>query len=110
MVTQSSTGKIERKVTFYSSALWLWLSVGAVLLVIAGNMIALTVPSIYADLTPAFLAFLILTGIPILLTPVVQTVLLDETAAWGLVIPIGTMTVILTGLLAWLISTVRIST
>ncbi len=57
-------------------------------------------------LAPAFLVFLILTGIPILITPVVQTVR-GETAGWGPVVPIGTLTVILLGLLAWLLSTMR---
>ncbi len=57
-------------------------------------------------LAPAFLVFLILTGIPILITPIVQTVR-GETAGWGPVVPIGTLTVILLGLLAWLLSTMR---
>ncbi len=55
--------------------------------------------------TPAFIVFLILTGIPILITPIVQASR-GETAAWGVVYPIGTLTVALTGLLAWLMSTV----
>ena len=55
---------------------------------------------------PAAIAFLVLTGVPILLTPVVQTAR-GETAAWGVVAPIGTLTVALLGLLAWLLSTMR---
>ncbi|HEY3312275.1 MAG TPA: hypothetical protein VGK00_11605 [Anaerolineales bacterium] len=57
-------------------------------------------------LAPAFIVFLILTGIPILITPVIQT-MLGETAAWGVVVPIGTLTVLLLALLVWLLSTMR---
>ena len=57
-------------------------------------------------LAPAFLVFLILTGIPILITPVVQA-RRGEAAGWGVVPPIGTLTVILLCLLVWLISSVR---
>jgi hypothetical protein len=56
-------------------------------------------------LAPAFIVFLVLTGIPILLTPVVQSAR-GETAAWSVVVPIGTLVVILLGLLAWLVSTI----
>ena len=55
---------------------------------------------------PALLAFLILTGVPILLTPVVQASR-GETAAWGVVPPIGSLTVVLLGVLVWLLSTVQ---
>ena len=55
---------------------------------------------------PAMLVFLILTGLPILLTPVVQSVR-GEAAAWGVFGPIGTLTVVLIGLLVWLMSSVR---
>jgi hypothetical protein len=55
---------------------------------------------------PAFLVFLVLTGVPILLTPVVQTVR-GETASWGVVAPIGALTLALLGVLAWLVSTIR---
>jgi hypothetical protein len=57
-------------------------------------------------LAPAFLVFLILTGIPILITPLVQTAR-GETAGWGPVAPIGTLTLVLLGLLAWLLATMR---
>jgi hypothetical protein len=57
---------------------------------------------------PAFIVFLVLTGIPILFTPVVQATR-AETAAWGVVLPIGILTVALLGLLAWLLSTVHSS-
>ena len=53
---------------------------------------------------PAFIVFLILTGIPILITPIVQSAR-GETAGWGVVVPIGTLTVLLIGLLVWLLST-----
>lgn len=58
-------------------------------------------------IAPAFIVFLILTGIPILVTPVVQSAR-GEAAAWGVVFPIGTLTVLLIGLLVWLLSTIRL--
>jgi hypothetical protein len=57
-------------------------------------------------LAPSFIVFLILTGIPIMITPVVQSVR-GEIAAWGVVVPIGTLTVLLLALLIWLLSTMR---
>ena len=57
-------------------------------------------------LAPAFIVFLILTGIPILITPMVQSTR-GETAAWGVIVPIGTLTILLLGLLAWLLSTIH---
>ena len=57
-------------------------------------------------LAPTFIVFLILTGIPILLTPVVQTAR-GEAAARGVVLPIGVLTAALLVLLAWLLSTIR---
>lgn len=56
---------------------------------------------------PAFIVFLILTGVPILITPVVQTVR-GETANWGVVGPIGMLTVVLLGMLIWLLATIRV--
>ena len=58
------------------------------------------------SLAPAFIVFLILTGIPILITPAVQSAM-GQSAAWGVFFPIGTLTVVLIGLLVWLISTIR---
>jgi hypothetical protein len=58
------------------------------------------------SLAPAFMVFLILTGIPILLTPVVQ-VARGQAAAWGVAVPIGTLTVLMLCLLVWLLSTIR---
>jgi hypothetical protein len=55
MTTQSTTSKVERRAPFYSTVIWLWLSIGAALLAVVGSVIALSVPSIYAGLTPAFL-------------------------------------------------------
>ena len=55
---------------------------------------------------PAFIVFLILTGIPILITPVVQSAR-GEMASWGVVGPIGALTLALLGLLVWLLSTIR---
>lgn len=54
---------------------------------------------------PAFLVFLVLTGVPIMLTPVVQ-VSRGATAVWGVFVPIGTLTVVLVGLLAWLVASI----
>jgi hypothetical protein len=56
-------------------------------------------------MAPAFLVFLILTGVPIMLTPVVQT-LRSEAASWGVLVPIGLLTLVSVGVLAWLLSTV----
>jgi hypothetical protein len=55
---------------------------------------------------PAFVVFLILTGVPILITPAVQASR-GEAPGWGVALPIGTLTVLLLGVLIWLISTVR---
>ncbi len=55
-------------------------------------------------LATALLVFVLLTGIPILLTPAVQTSR-GETAAWSVAVPIGTLTGITLGLLVWLLST-----
>lgn len=54
---------------------------------------------------PAFLVFLILTGVPILITPVVQSVR-GETAVWTVLAPIGVLTVVMLAVLAWLLRTV----
>lgn len=73
--------------------------------IITGVLLLRRRPFAYT-VAPAALVFLALTGVPILLTPVVQTAR-SETAAWGVVAPIGTLTVALLGLLAWLVSTVK---
>lgn len=73
--------------------------------IITGIMLLKQKPLAYT-LAPAFIVFLILTGIPILITPIVQSAR-GETAAWGVVAPIGTLTVLLLGLLGWLLSTVH---
>ncbi len=44
----------DLKTTPRKAAIWLWLSILAVLLAIAGNILALSVHRIYASLTPAF--------------------------------------------------------
>ena len=74
--------------------------------VIATGVMLIKKKSLAYTLAPAFIVFLILTGLPILITTVVQSVR-GETAAWGVVIPIGTLTVLLLGLLVWLLSTMR---
>jgi hypothetical protein len=48
-----------------------------------------------------------MTGIPILLTPLVQATR-GEIAAWGVVGPIGTLTAVLSVVLVWFLSTMRI--
>jgi hypothetical protein len=55
---------------------------------------------------PGLLVFLILTGIPIIFTPVLQHAR-GEPAAWGVVYPIGTLTLLLLALLIWLASTIH---
>jgi hypothetical protein len=57
-------------------------------------------------LAPGMIVFLILTGVPILLTPVVQSVR-GQAAAWGVVGPIGTLTAVLFVVLVWLMSSVQ---
>jgi hypothetical protein len=74
--------------------------------ILTGVMLLKKKPFAYS-VAPAFIVFLVLTGIPILLTPVVQAAR-GETAAWGVVVPIGTLTVVLLGLLAWLLPTVHL--
>jgi hypothetical protein len=51
---------------------------------------------------PALVVFLVLTGLPILVTPVVQSVR-GEMAQWGVTVPIGVLTAALVGLLVWLL-------
>jgi hypothetical protein len=52
-------------------------------------------------LAPGLLVFLILTGIPILITPFVQSIR-GENATWRIIAPIGTLTLLLLALLTWL--------
>jgi hypothetical protein len=75
--------------------------------VIATGVMLIKRKSLAFTLAPSFIVFLILTGIPILITPLVQSAR-GETAAWGVVVPIGTLTVLLVGLLIWLLSTMRL--
>lgn len=55
---------------------------------------------------PPLIAFLVLTGVPILLTPAVQAAR-GAAADWAVALPIGTLTVAMTALLVWLLATVR---
>jgi hypothetical protein len=75
--------------------------------VIATGVMLLKKKPLACSVAPAFIVFLVLTGFPILLTPVVQSAR-GETAAWGVVVPIGALTLILLGLLVWLLSTVHL--
>jgi hypothetical protein len=74
--------------------------------VIATGVCLLKRVSLAYTLAPMFLVLLILTGIPILLTPAVQAAR-GETAAWGVAVPIGVLTIVLLGLLAWLLASMR---
>ena len=74
--------------------------------VIATGVMLIRRKSLAYTLAPSFIIFLILTGIPILITPVVQSVH-GEAGAWGVVVPIGALTVLLSALLIWLLSTIR---
>jgi hypothetical protein len=74
--------------------------------VIATGVLLIKQRPLAYTLAPTFIVFLILTGIPILLTPVVQTAR-GEAAAWGAVLPIGALTAVLSALLVWLLSTIR---
>ena len=64
--------------------------------------------SLAYTLAPSFIVFLILTGVPIMITPVVQASR-GEAAGWGVLAPIGTLTFLLLCLLIWLISTIKSS-
>lgn len=57
-------------------------------------------------LAPVFAVFVILTGVPILPTPVLQAAR-RLPAAWGAALPIGTLTVIFLCLLAWLLGSMH---
>lgn len=74
--------------------------------VIISGVMLLKGKSLAYTLAPSFIVFLILTGIPILITPVMQS-LRGEIAAWGVVVPIGTLTVLLLAVLIWLLTTMR---
>jgi hypothetical protein len=56
-----------------------------------------------------FMVFLILTSVPILLTPVVQSIR-NQAPGWGVTVPIGTFLVIWLGVMVWLLSTMHSST
>jgi len=71
--------------------------------VIATGVMLIRKKPLAFTLAPCFIVFLILTGIPILITPVVQSVM-GETATWGILAPIGTLTLLLSALLIWLFS------
>ena len=52
---EDRTAKIGPLAFFGGAIVWLWLSIAAALLAVAGSVIALAVRSIYASLTPVFL-------------------------------------------------------
>ena len=55
---------------------------------------------------PAFTVFLILVGLPILLTPVIQAVR-GQQANWSITVPIGILTLFSAGVLACLVATIQ---
>lgn len=55
---------------------------------------------------PGLMVFLILTGVPILLTPLVQKVI-GQTPAWDVALPIGTMTLFLVVILSWVVASIH---
>jgi hypothetical protein len=61
-----------------------------------------------ATVAPSFVLFLLLTGVPIIVTPIVQA-LRGEAAAWAVVVPVGTVTVVSLLLLVWLLRSMAIS-
>lgn len=67
--------------------------------ILTGVMLLRHVPLGYTVL-PGFLVFLVLTGVPILVTPLEQAAIGQE-QAWGVTLPIGVLTAVLLGLLAW---------
>ncbi len=73
--------------------------------VVTGILLLKRRPFAYAA-APALVVFLILTGVPILFTPLVQAAQ-GEAAGWGVMVPIGALTVALLGVLTWLLPTVR---
>jgi hypothetical protein len=74
--------------------------------VIAAGLMLLKRKPLAYTLAPAFIVFLIMTGVPILITPLVQA-MRGEIAAWGVVGPIGTLTAALLVVLMWFLSTMR---
>lgn len=73
--------------------------------IIATGILLLKRRSLAYALAPAFIVFLILTGMPILITPLVQAAR-GEPTGWVVTVPIGVLTVAMLGMLTWLLSTV----
>jgi len=73
--------------------------------VITGVLLLKRGPLAYT-LAPPFLVFLLVTGVPILLTPLVQLAR-GQPASWAVVVSVGTITLAVLGLLIWLLSTIR---
>ncbi|HET7658984.1 MAG TPA: hypothetical protein VFK66_01250 [Oryzihumus sp.] len=75
--------------------------------VIAAGVMVLRRRPLGLALAPGLLVFLLLTGLPILLTPVVATVR-GEAAAWAVVVPIGVLTLVTAVVLGRLVSTLEV--
>lgn len=78
-------------------------------LVFATGVLLLKRRPLAYTLAVPLLVFLVLTGLPILITPVLQTAR-GELAGWGVVPPIGTLTVAGVAVLVWVLGTVKLPT
>jgi hypothetical protein len=73
--------------------------------ILTSVMILRGVPLGYTLAAP-LVEFIILTGVPILLTPPVQAAI-GQAPGWSVFLPIGTITVVLVVLLSWMLASVR---
>ncbi len=79
---------------FFLPALW-----------ITGSWLLKAKPMGYT-VAPAFIVFIILTGIPILITPFIQA-RLGQVPGWGVIVPIGVLVAVSLAVLIWLISAIH---
>jgi hypothetical protein len=73
--------------------------------ILTSAMVLRRIPLGYS-LAPAFVVFMLLTGVPILITPAVQSAI-GQIPAWGVTVPIGVFTIGLAVLLGWLLASIR---
>lgn len=73
--------------------------------IVTAVMLLRNVPLGYTVL-PGFFVFLVLTGVPILITPFEQAAL-GQSPAWGVTLPIGVLTLILVVFLIWVTGSIR---
>ncbi len=74
--------------------------------IITGVLLLRRTPLAFS-LAPIALFFMLLTGLPILVTPIVEASR-GKVPAWGIVLPVAALTVLLLTLLAWLLATMSI--